>query len=150
MESLDLRPLVYARAAQASSGPLLRNDSMRYRAIAMTKTFRLSADQIKRLAPGHGACIASDRITVDGRPVGFMYRGSPDNEHDSGWRFMAGDENQHYMDDPDNHGVYDVNTIANYDPAIIPLLDAPRGSVFERQEGSGRFVPVEDWAPPDD
>ena len=31
------------------------------------------------------------------------------------------------MDEASNHGVYDVNTIANYDPDIIPLLDAPVG-----------------------
>jgi hypothetical protein len=55
----------------------------------MRKHFRLSAEQIKSLAVGYGSCLASDRITVDGSPVGFMYRESPDGSGDSGWRFFG-------------------------------------------------------------
>jgi len=33
-------------------------------------------------------------------------------------------ESEDYASDPDNVGIYDVNTIANYDRDIIPLLDA--------------------------
>jgi hypothetical protein len=113
------------------------------------KKFKLSAAEIKPLATGHGACFATDRITVDGRKVGFMYREAPDHEVDSGWRFLAGDESQDYMDDPDRHGVYDVNTIVNYDPEIVPQLAAPVGAAFERDRRSGRFVPVE-FEPPED
>jgi hypothetical protein len=113
----------------------------------MIKQFRLSEDQIKSLAEGYGGCIASDKVTVDGHLVGFMYREAPDHGADSGWRFMAGSEDDAYMDNPDNLGVYDVNTIANYDPRIIPFLDAPEGSAFERKPGSDRFVAVADWLP---
>jgi hypothetical protein len=96
------------------------------------KSFKLDAKQIRPLATGRGGCIASDRITVDGLPVGIMYRTKPANEFDSGWAFLAGDETQAYMDEPDCHGIYDVNTIANYDPHIILFLDAPEGSEFVR------------------
>ncbi|HEV2550352.1 MAG TPA: DUF2185 domain-containing protein [Stellaceae bacterium] len=48
-----------------------------------------------------------------------------------------------------NHSIYAVNTIANCDPSIIPLLDAPEGSAFERTSESSRFAPVEDWDPPE-
>ncbi len=68
-----------------------------------------------------------------------MYREDADNDIDSGWRFMSGDESQAYMDDAANHEVYDVNTIANYDPDIIPFLDAPIGSEFELR---GRYGSV--------
>jgi hypothetical protein len=105
------------------------------------KTFRLDAEQIKPLATGHGSCLATDRITVDGAPVGYCYREDPDTPEDSGWRFFAGDESQEYTDDPDRIAIYDVNTIANYDPGIIPLLEAPPGAAFER-DGAGRFVGV--------
>jgi hypothetical protein len=101
----------------------------------MTKTFKLTKEQILPLATGRGGCIASDRIVVDGRKVGYMYREKPDNQMDSGWRFLAGDETEAYMDDANNHGIYDVNTIANYDPEIIPHLDADIGSKFERRNG---------------
>jgi hypothetical protein len=81
----------------------------------MTKKFRLSKDQIKPLAKGYGGCIASDKITVDGYLVRFMYREAPDHDADSGWRFMSGYEDDAYMENPDNHAIYDVNTIANYE-----------------------------------
>jgi hypothetical protein len=112
----------------------------------MAKTFKIPAGQIRDIATGHGGCIATDRITVDGQRVGFMYREQPQEEVDSGWRFMAGDEPEEYMDDPDNHEVYDVNTIANYDPDIVPFLEAPIGSAFERSDDDA-FVEVTDFAP---
>ncbi|MEZ6191873.1 MAG: DUF2185 domain-containing protein [Phycisphaerales bacterium] len=108
------------------------------------KSFKLSANEIKPLAEGHGACFATNMITVDGKPVGYMYREQSDNDVDSGWRFFSGEETQVYVDNPQNTQMYDVNTIANYDPDIIPLLNAPIGSAFERREGSGEFVKVED------
>ncbi len=114
------------------------------------KPFRLRADEIRPIATGRGACFATDMITCDGRKVGFMYREPPDEEIDSGWRFLAGFESDEYMDDPDNLSLYDVNTIANYDPDIIPLLDAPIGSTFERENRTGPFVEVHDFEHPSD
>lgn len=63
---------------------------------------------------------------------------------------MSGLESDEYLNDPDNLAIYDVNTIANYDPDIIPFLDAPIGSAFERNSESGQFRRVEDWSPPRD
>lgn len=96
------------------------------------KTFKLSADEIQELAYGFGACLATDDITVEGKPVGYMYREDPDRSEDSGWRFFSGEESQDYVDNPDNISMYDVNTITNYDPAIIPYLESPPGSAFGR------------------
>lgn len=105
------------------------------------KNFVLSADEIKPLAQGHGGCIATDMITVEGKKVGYMVREPTDRPYDSGWCFMAGDESQDYMDEADNHAIYDVNTIANYCPDIIPFLNAPPCSAFERDR-TGKLVPV--------
>lgn len=116
----------------------------------MSKQFRLSKEQIRPLAEGYCGCFATDMITVEGHPVRFMYREAPDHETDSGWRFMSGFEDDEYMEQASNHGMYDVNTIANYDPGIIPLLDAPEGSAFEKAQGSEQFLPVSDWIPPDE
>ncbi len=96
------------------------------------KTFKLSAAEIRDLAYGYGACFATDHITVDGKKVGYMYREEPDRPEDSGWRFFSSEETQAYVDDLNNTMIYDVNTIANYDPTIIPYLDAPAGSAFGR------------------
>lgn len=103
------------------------------------KEFRLTPDQIKPLATGWGACMATDMITVEGLKVGFMYRDEPYQPSDSGWRFFSGTEDQDYVDDPENSMLYDVNTIANYDPAIIPYLRLPVGTELERVDGSDKF-----------
>lgn len=112
----------------------------------MGKTYKAIPGGVKPLATGLGACVATDRITVDGRPVCFMYREAPDMDVDSGWRFMAGDEDQDYMDDADNHGIFDVNTIANYCPEIVPHLKAPVGAAFERERAGRPFVAI-DFSP---
>jgi hypothetical protein len=106
------------------------------------KNFRIPAHEIKPLATGLGSCIASDRITVDGMKVGYMYRESPDNNIDSGWRFFAGDESEDYTADADHFEIYDVNTIANYDPAITPMLETPVPCAFERNGASHHFISV--------
>lgn len=96
------------------------------------KRFFLPASEIQPLAEGFGSCIASDRITVDGKAVGYMYREEPHSAIDSGWRFFAGDESQAYADQAENFAMYDVNTIANYDRAIIEFLNAPIGCAYGR------------------
>src|ERR1700677_3287012 len=106
----------------------------------MSKKFALDASKIKSLAPDRGSCLVTDRITVDGLPVGYMYREASDNDLDSGWRFFAGDESEEYVGDATNIGLYVVNTIANYDPNIVQYLDAPAGAAYIRDESSDRFV----------
>lgn len=103
------------------------------------KQFKIPGDKILPLIPNMGGCFATDRITVDGMPVGYMYREEPDNEVDSGWRFFAGDETQDYVDNPDNTSIYAVNTICNYDLAIIPYLNSPEGTAFGRIAGTDDF-----------
>ncbi|WP_374965397.1 DUF2185 domain-containing protein [Lysinibacillus sp. RS5] len=105
------------------------------------KKFVISGDKIKRLIESNEGCIATDRITVDGCKVGYMYREEPyqNGNPDSGWRFMAGDESDEYMDNPDNHSVYQVNTICNFDRDIIPLLDSTPGTAYIRDE-NGKLV----------
>ncbi|AYL95562.1 DUF2185 domain-containing protein [Mucilaginibacter celer] len=105
----------------------------------MSKNFKLKPEQIKQLITPMGGCLATDKITVDGLGVDYMYREDAHNELDSGWRFFSGTEDQAYVDDPNNTSVYDVNTIANYDPAIIPYLNLPVGAELERVRGTDEF-----------
>lgn len=102
------------------------------------KQFKIPGDQIKPMAEGRGACFATDMIVVEGRKVGYMYREEPDTPEDSGWRFFSGKESPEYLDDPAHTAVYDVNT----DSAIVPLLDSPVGSAFERRGLFGKLVQV--------
>lgn len=89
------------------------------------KTFKIPGAAIRSIVPGRGSCIASDRITVNGLRVGFMYREEPSDSTDSGWRFLSGEESQEYLDDPGHLAIYDVNTIANYDGDIVPRTSTP-------------------------
>jgi hypothetical protein len=134
-----------ARQQSVSFGVINR----RWRVAKKTKKFALPPGPVRPLAENRGYCIASDMITVKGRKVGFMYREEADDDSDSGWRFMSGRESQAYMDDATNFALYTLNMIANYDPDIVPLLDAPAGSAYERQGPSGRFAQIggEPWEP---
>jgi hypothetical protein len=115
------------------------------------KKFLIPGDKIERLIDSNEGCIATDRITFDGCKVGFMYREEPyqNGNPDSGLRFMAVDESDDYMDNPNNHSVYQVNTICNYDRDIIPLLHSSPGTAYIRDE-NGNFVLDEDWEVPED
>ena len=107
--------------------------------MATNKNFKLTAEEIVKLIEPMGGCIATDKITVDGELVDYMVREEPSDEIDSGWQFFSGSEDQDYVDNPDNSVIYDVNTIANYDKAIIPYLDLPIGTQLERIRGTEKF-----------
>jgi hypothetical protein len=105
----------------------------------MGKKYKLNEDQLEELVSGMGSCIATDKITVEGMQVGFMYREEPTDNLDSGWRFFSGTENFSYVKNPANSEEYDVNTIANYDKAIIPYLESQYGTELERIKGTDEF-----------
>lgn len=86
-----------------------------------------------------GYCIATKSLSKPGARVGYMYREGPDERDDSGWRFFTGDETEEELDDAEKLAIYDVNTIAAIDPAIIKRLHAPYGSSWDRIEESDEF-----------
>lgn len=106
--------------------------------------FRLKEKDIKDLIKPMGSCLASDKISIDGMKVGYMYREDPEDENDSGWRFLSGTESQEYIDDPNNSMIFEVNTMANYDEAIIPYLNKPTGTELERMEKTDEFQELDD------
>ena len=121
-----------------------------YESAGRNRQYYVKADDMKNLLPdwdGANGCIATNRITVEGCKVGYCYREKPDGNWDSGWRFTAGDESDAYMDDPNNSGIYGLNTICNDDPDIISLLKSPYNSAFERDENNV-FQQITDWEVP--
>ena len=98
--------------------------------------FRLKSEEIKHLTDIKGGCLASNKITVNGEKVGYAYREEPDNNfpNDSGWRFLAGAEDDNYAKNPDNFNVFELNTICNYDEAVLPILEFEIGSSFTRND----------------
>ena len=120
-----------------------------YESAGRNRNFHVKAEDMKNLLldwDGANGCIATNRITVEGCNVGFCYREKSNGDWDSGWRFTAGDESDEYMDDPNNSGIYGLNTICNDDPDIIPLLHTPAPCAFERDE-NGVFQQIKDWEP---
>lgn len=110
--------------------------------MTQSKNFKLKAEEIAPLVQSTGWCMASDRVMVDGARIGYMYRDTPVAGGDSGWRFLAGDEDEVYMRNNGNHGTYDLNTVVNYDTAVIPYLGAKPQSAFERM-GDTEFSLIE-------
>lgn len=106
------------------------------------KKFLIKPEDIEDLVKIKGYCYVTDKITVEGMKVGFMYREKPYEKEDSGWRFLSGTETEEYLDDPSNMMIFAVNTVANYDPAIIPYLKSAIGSEWERN--GDQFVELTD------
>ncbi len=111
----------------------------------------ISKDELVDMLPnftGPRGCLATDRIIIDGEPVGVICREIPepaDRGWDSGWRIMTADEYDEYVDGGDDSdiddkfAVYDLNTVCNYDSHIVDLLDAPYGACYERGDDGSYY-----------
>jgi Uncharacterized protein conserved in bacteria len=109
------------------------------------KTWHVNPQKLQQLVDWDGpdGCFVTDRILVDGCKVGYMERKEPTKENaeqNSGWSFFSDDEDDEYWADKNNYGIYSLNSVANVDPDIIPLLNSPYGSAFYRDE-DGKFYP---------
>lgn len=94
-------------------------------------------------------CFVTGRVLDDEHPVGALYRESPAEADDelplfSGWNIMAGDEDDAYLDNPDNWHYVPLGDVLNIDDRFIDVLDAPFDSEFEYDPEQDSFVEVED------
>lgn len=96
-------------------------------------------NEIKDVIPPMGFCLVSNLILSEGMLVGFMYREKTFTPEDSGWRFLSGTESEDYIENPNNSKIIEVNTLANFDPAIIPYLKHKAEIAFERVEDTNEF-----------
>jgi hypothetical protein len=93
-------------------------------------------------------CTASDRVMVEGKPIGLMYRVKPAAPGDSGWRFFSGDEDAAYLGNPANFHQHPLSAVSARDPQIVPLLTSPVGAGFRRDPRTGGLVKADDWEAP--
>lgn len=100
------------------------------------------AGNSQRPPKDYGACLVTRHILDDGKPVGFMYREQPEDDFDSGWRFLSGEEDEHYMADEQNAFITDVDMVIVLDPAIKKFLHLPFGTELERKGDS--FIPYQE------
>jgi hypothetical protein len=110
----------------------------------------------KSLVSGRERCLADEtagpetkvrfmyRERRSGQKVAFTESECPDNSVDSGWRFVCGTNRSAVP-----IVIYALSTVADWNPEIIPLLDSTIPSAFEREGGSGRFVEVHGFDPPE-
>jgi hypothetical protein len=110
----------------------------------MSKNFFIKTEDLVPLVQNNGGCLATDHIIVEGKDIGYMYRELTEREGDTGWRFFSGEEDEDYMANNDNSGVYSVNTLANHEPAILEYLNTPAPCAFEREQGTRKFTRVEE------
>lgn len=71
--------------------------------------------------------------------VGFCYRDWSDIKIDSGWRFLFGNEDEDYLDNPDNSLTMDLKEVLEWKSEIREILSAKRGLEFEWNEERNRF-----------
>lgn len=81
------------------------------------------------------------RIMEEKLPVGYLFREPADRPTDSGWRLMAGDETQDYMDDADNLMLVPLRDLVPLDKGLKKLFKSPVGTAFERTS-AGDYVVV--------
>ena len=96
----------------------------------------------KRPPIDYGACLVTRHILDEGKKVGFMYREQPEDDFDSGWRFLSGEEDEQYMEDEQNSFITDVDMVIVLDAAIRHYLHLPFGTELERV--GDKFVALED------
>jgi hypothetical protein len=91
-----------------------------------------------------GVCLISNKVAVDNEPVGFFYREQPEEELDSGWRFLSGNEDDEYLDNDENYDVYDLEYIIEKDKNVKQYLHSAAGSAFERNPETNLFIPYKE------
>jgi len=89
--------------------------------------------------------IVSARVARDGCPVRFLYREATDRDDDSGWRLMAGDESDEYLDDPRNALVMPLRELVERDATLTDVFRTAAPCAFERKSASEPFDVVRDF-----
>ena len=87
-----------------------------------------------------GFVLATKMLVNGKRKVRYMYHEATTNPQDSGWRFFCGDEDDEYVNNPDNIGVYDIKTILEIDKSIQPYLSCDIGVALEREDENSTFI----------
>lgn len=71
--------------------------------------------------------------------IGFCYRENSEIKIDSGWRFMYGDEDEDYLENPDNTETKDLSEVLKWKSQISQILNERPGKEFEWDEDEKIF-----------
>lgn len=77
-------------------------------------------------------CYVSTKITDEGWKVGYMVREEAEREEDSGWSFMAGNEDDEFIEDYKNIKLLSIAEMCRMAPEIQEHIDKPVGTALIR------------------
>lgn len=83
------------------------------------------------------------KLLEENKEVGFAFREKPDNETDSGWRFFTGEEDQEYVDNPDNIIIIPIDEMLEKDGSIKTILDSEYQTAYEKN--NLEFIEIKDY-----
>lgn len=78
----------------------------------------------------------SRKILDEGYKVGYMLRDEAADDKDSGWQFLAGNEDDEYMKNHKNIAIMSVKEVCDLDYDVFDYLLSPVGSRFIRISSS--------------
>ena len=84
------------------------------------------------------AFVSNRALEVD--HIGYCYRDFPETNIDSGWRFLYGDEDEEYLDNPTNVATVYPEEMLSLNPALEVVLSAPVNSEFEWDDEQQMYV----------
>ncbi len=65
---------------------------------------------------------------MDGQPVGYTLREKQDDETLSGWIVLSVEDDERYVQDPNNFTTIDAQTMANYQPLLLEIYHSAYGT----------------------
>jgi hypothetical protein len=86
---------------------------------------------IPEYVPNSGTSIATRNVLDGTARLRYFVRENPVAPADNGWRFLSEIDDEEYINDPENLRVVSFNSVADIEPAIIPILHIPVGTNLE-------------------
>lgn len=134
-----LRPMAAKKKSATAKKTTVKPAAKKKKAAAAAK---------KKAAATKKAALCSSRVVGPKRKaVLFAYRQEPDNDMDSGWRFLHGDESESFLGDAKNCLVTPMDLVLAMDPTLEGLLERPVGAAFRRASVAAKWELLEDYDP---
>lgn len=93
---------------------------------------RFYQDMINRKKLFGMFCYVSKKITDEGWKVGYMVREESQREGDSGWSFMAGNEDDKFIEDYKNIQLLSIAEMCRLASEVLEHIDKPVGTALIR------------------
>jgi Uncharacterized protein conserved in bacteria len=89
-----------------------------------------------------GGCVVSNNIINKKGDLKWCVREKSLNKADNGWRFLSDIDTEEFLNSPANMSVWDFNTIAEIEPAILLIYNMPIGTdiTLNREDGKIFFT----------